>query len=294
VLDVQQVSSATLEVMISFDELWHRKLGRPYQLHVERHGDAEKPVIVLLHGIAASGEDWNKFIPLLETEYYCITIDLLGFGKSPKPQWSAYTMVDHTRSLYHTMNKLHLGSRFILMGHSLGSFLAARYAAEHEANLERLYLLSPPVYPPLSSIEKRTARSLTGLLLRLYKFLRNEKMTPETFRRLSYLAPLPRSILRDSTTWVPFMRTLQQCIEHQTILGDVRKLGIVTEVFYGTLDQVVVRANVERLARNKQVTLHSILATHDLSTRYARNVKANLAKSQMSNAAHTSSPSRAV
>ncbi len=280
---------ATLVTMISFDEFWHRKLSRPYELHVERHGDPANPTIVMIHGIAASGEDWGKFIPLLETDYCCITIDLLGFGKSPKPQWCDYTMTDHTRSLYHTMNKLRLGGKFTLVGHSLGSFLAARYASEHEPNLERLYLLSPPVYPPLSSIEKRTARRMTGLLLKLYKFLRGEKMTPETFRRLSYLAPLPRSILKNPDTWLPFMRTLKECIEHQTILGDVRKLGIATEVFYGTLDQVVVSANVERLAKNKRVTLHSILATHDLSTRYGRAVAKQL---QQSTDAHTSQPSQ--
>ena len=261
---------------MDFNLFWHKTLGRPYRLHTEHYGDPASPTIVLLHGIAASGEDWGKFIPLLQTQYHCITIDLLGFGKSPKPQWASYTMNDHMRSLYHTMNKLHLGERFILMGHSLGSFLAARYAREHEANLKRLYLLSPPVYPPLDSIEKRAARRLTGLLLGLYKFLRNEKMTPETFRRLSYLAPLPRSTLRNPDTWLPFMRTLKECIEHQTILGDVRRLGIPTDVFYGSLDQVVVSANVERLARNKRVTLHPILATHDLSARYARQVAAVL------------------
>lgn len=254
-----------------FDYFLHGILGRPYRLHTHRVGDRDKPVVVLLHGIAASGEDWRKVLPYLEQDYHCITIDLLGFGESPKPQWLGYTMEDHMRSLYHTMNKLHLGSRFILIGHSLGSLLAARYAAEHPGHLNRLLLLSPPVYPPLEDIKNKTARKLTGLLLNIYKFLRDDpRINPESFKKLMYLAPLPRSVVREPDIWLPFMRTLKECIEKQTILKDIRSIAVPTDVCYGTLDQVVVSSNVELLAKNKHVRLHSFLNTHDLTTRYGK------------------------
>ncbi len=230
-----------------------------------------KPTVVLLHGIAASGDDWRKVLPYLEQDYRCVTIDLLGFGSSPKPQWLGYNMDDHMRALYHTMNKLRLGSRFILIGHSLGSLLAARYATEHQANLSRLLLLSPPVYPPLRDIKSKAARKLTGLLLNIYRFLHDDpRINPETFKRLMYVAPLPRSIVRNPQTWLPFMRTLKECIEKQSILSDVRALQLPIDVFYGSLDQVVVSSNVELLARNKHVHLYSFLNTHDLTTRYGK------------------------
>lgn len=260
-----------------FDYAWHRVFRRPYRLHVAHSGDASKPVILLLHGIAASGEDWRKVLPHLEPDYHCITIDLLGFGKSPKPQWLDYTMDDHMRSLYHTMNKLRLGSTFLLIGHSLGSLLAARYARQHAPNIQRVLLLSPPVYPPLTDIESRSARRLTGLLLTIYKLLRDDsRVTPQTFRRLSYLVPLPKSVVRHPQTWLPFMRTLQQCIEKQTVLEDVRSLAMPVEVFYGSLDQVVVSSNVELLAKNKQVRLHPFIGSHDLTARYGKLVAKTL------------------
>lgn len=262
-----------------FDYLWHGIVGRPYRLHVAHSGERSKPTIVLLHGIAASGDDWRKVLPYLEPHYHCITIDLLGFGESPKPQWLGYTMDDHMRALYRTMNKLHLGSSFILIGHSLGSLLAARYATEHEANISRLILLSPPVYPPLSHIKSKTARKLTGLLLNIYKFLRDDpRINPESFRKLMYLAPLPRGVIKQPETWVPFMRTLKECIEKQTILQDIRGLNLPIDVCYGSLDQVVVSSNVELLARNKNVRLHTFLNTHDLTTRYGKLVAKILAK----------------
>ncbi len=254
-----------------FDYFLHGVLGRPYKLSVRHSGDPSKPVIILLHGIAASGEDWRKVLPYLESDYHCITIDLLGFGTSPKPQWLSYTMENHMRSLSYTLKKLHLGSPFVLIGHSLGSLLAARYANEHEANISRLLLLSPPVYPPLADIKSKSARKLTGLLLNIYRFLRDDpRINPESFRKLTYLAPLPKSIIRNPDTWLPFMRTLKECIEKQTILSDIRALNVSTDVFYGSLDQVVVNSNVELLARNKHVRLHSFLNTHDLTTRYGK------------------------
>ena len=255
-----------------FEYFWHGILGRPYTLYSKETGKTHGPVVVLLHGIAASSDDWTKVLPYLEQHYRCITIDLLGFGRSPKPQWLAYTMDDHMRSVYRTMNKLHLKSKFILVGHSLGSLLAARYATEHEKNLRRLLLLSPPVYPPLDAIKSRSTRRLTGMLLALYRYLReNPRITKQTFERLKYVAPLPRNIAKQPATWVPFMRTLKECIETQTIINDVATLTVPIDVCYGSLDQVVLAQNVKTLER-KGVTVHQFLGTHDLTKRYGQQI----------------------
>lgn len=253
------------------DYLRHGILKRPYRLHISRSGDRSKPVIILLHGIAASGDDWRKVLPRLEPNYYCITIDLMGFGESPKPQWLGYTMDDHMRALYYTIDKLRMRKPFVLVGHSLGALLAARYARKYEKNLKRLLLLSPPVYPPLYTIKKRSTRRFTGLLLGIYKFLRDDpRITPDTFRRLMYIAPLPRTIVQKPDTWIPFMRTLKECIEQQTIIQDVKALTVPIDVCYGTLDQVVLAANIQLLGENPQVTLHKFMNTHDLTARYGR------------------------
>ena len=261
---------------MAFGYLIHGILGRPYRLHINHSGQKNGKVIVLLHGIAASSADWRNILPLLETDYHCITVDLLGFGKSPKPSWLSYTMDNHMRAIYRTLNKLHLGRDYILIGHSLGSLLAVRYAIEHESNISRLFLLSPPVYPPLDSIDRRGVRRLTGILLNMYKLLRTSpRITPETFKSLTYVAPLPRSVVKQPETWVPFMRTLKECIEEQTILEDITKLNLPIDIFYGTLDQVVLGANVKLLKRDN-VTIHEFLGTHDLTKRYGKLIAAQL------------------
>lgn len=259
--------------MLTWDIFWHKALRRPYRLHVVRHGVGKrsKPVIVLLHGLAASGKDWEDFIPLLTPQYECITIDLLGFGDSPKPEWGAYDMDAHMASLRHTIDKLGLRKDFVLAGHSLGSLLASRYASQAPTHVSRLLLLSPPVYPPLGDITGKFAKRLTGVLLQTYKILRsNPRITPENFAKLAKVLPLPRGIILNPETWQPFMCTLQNCIEEQTILEDVAKLEIPVDVFYGSLDQLLVSSNVELLAQNKRVRLHQYIGSHDLTKRYAK------------------------
>ena len=102
---------------MTIEQFWHGKLRRPYRLHIAYYGEEGKPVIVLLHGIAASGEDWRALIPLLTPYYRCITIDLLGFGRSPKPQWAEYDMAQHLRAVRCTLRSLHIPKPYILVGH---------------------------------------------------------------------------------------------------------------------------------------------------------------------------------
>jgi len=126
------------------------------------------------------------------------------------------------------------------------------------------------------------------MLLNIYKLLRtNPRITPETFKSLTYIAPIPRSLSNDPTVWVPFMRTLKECIEQQTILEDVAKLRLPIDVFYGTLDQVVIGANVKLLKQGKDnVTLHEFLGTHDLTKRYGKIIASVLTTTAASDA-HT-------
>lgn len=258
---------------MSFGYFWHKTLRRPFRLHATSHGEADKPVIVLLHGIAASSEDWGKLIPLLTPYYRCITIDLLGFAQSPKPQWADYTMQDHSRSLRYTLRQLGISGPFVLAGHSLGSLLATYYVRNYPQQISRLLLLSPPVYPPLETIQKKFALKRTNLLLNIYKFLRTHpRMTPENIRRLSFIVPVPRSITTYPETWVPFFRSLERCIEQQTIMEDIREITVPIDIFYGSLDTVVVGDNVLQLAHDKTVRMHTFRGNHGIGRIYAKTV----------------------
>jgi len=234
------------------------------------HG-GDGPVLVLLHGIAANSDKWSPLVPLVQDHYRVITIDLLGFGRSPKPQWDAYHLEDHLRHVHATIRRLRLREPFILAGFSLGSLLATRYARQHLHSVQRLLLLSPPVYAPLYTITSRAARQRTALYFRLYKFFRiHPRITPRNFERLKHILPLPRSVIRNPITWVPFERTLEHCIEQQTILEDITSATVPIDIMYGTLDSVIVPYNIEQLSGFVNVRIHRLSGVnHAISKRYA-------------------------
>ena len=47
-------------------------------------GDSDK-TLVLIHGLGASAERWEKVIPDLQKRFRVIVPDLIGFGQSDKP-----------------------------------------------------------------------------------------------------------------------------------------------------------------------------------------------------------------
>src|SRR5215208_975897 len=106
------------------------------------HG-AGAPVI-MIHGLAASLHDWNDLIPeLSENGYTSYALDLLGHGDSPKLDSRAYQMdwiFDHFSSW---MKSLRLTEPAILIGHSLGGYVALEYARRVSAWTRGLILVNP-------------------------------------------------------------------------------------------------------------------------------------------------------
>ncbi len=106
----------------------------------EGHGSP----VVLIHGLAASLHDWDALVPLLvEGGYSAHALDLLGHGGSAKPQNAAYQMawlVDH---FIGWLNGLNLPEPPVLIGHSLGGYVALEYARRFPERVRGLVLADP-------------------------------------------------------------------------------------------------------------------------------------------------------
>ena len=103
-------------------------------------GDS-KHVLVLIHGLGASAERWNKVIPIFAKQYRVIVPDLIGYGYSDKP------VVDYTPDFFSSfLEKFFIAlkiTRPIIIGSSLGGQIAADYASTHSNKVEKLILVSP-------------------------------------------------------------------------------------------------------------------------------------------------------
>jgi len=106
-------------------------------IEVEDHGEGVP--LVLLHGFPLSGEIWVPLRPALEEVARVVTPDLRGFGRSDKPAGS-YAMEVLAEDVAALADVLAL-DRFVLGGHSMGGYVALRFAAAHRERLLGLLLV---------------------------------------------------------------------------------------------------------------------------------------------------------
>lgn len=255
----------------NLSEWTHKNLGVPYILSVPYNiGSGE--TIILLHGIASDSKTWQPLLPLISPMYHCIAIDLLGFGSSPKPTWSNYSIEQHMKSIHRTIHALHLSGQFIVVGHSMGSLLAAHYARLYPKEVKQVVMLSPPIMTNLSESKKSRLIFSTTAYARAYRYIREHKKFTISgvahIRRILKNAPFDIS----EEIWVPFVKSLEECIEKQATIDDLVHLLCPIDIFYGTRDRVISVANIQTLPHLKNVTLYHINSWHRVNARYAQYV----------------------
>jgi pimeloyl-ACP methyl ester carboxylesterase len=203
------------------------------QRHAVDHG-GNGEVVVLLHGFAASSGYWKKLQPLLtRMGYRVITIDLLGFGRAPKPESSKYTYADHVEHIRNTLEQFHISKPVIMIGHSMGALLAARYSRLHVAGVKSLVLLHPPLYKNMTQA-RETLRN-TGAF---YRALLDSRMRP-------YLWTALRSVgIASKHNRSSREHSLTNIIESAELLDDLESLRRKTLLFVGARDRKVYLENL--------------------------------------------------
>jgi pimeloyl-ACP methyl ester carboxylesterase len=100
--------------------------------------------VILIHGLAASLHDWDDLIPeLTKNGYASFALDLLGHGASPRLAARAYQMEWLLEHFMNWMRSLHLTQPAIIIGHSLGGYLALEYARRVPVRTRGLILVNP-------------------------------------------------------------------------------------------------------------------------------------------------------
>jgi|SRR5438270_2339966 len=108
---------------------------------VYSEGGKGEPV-VLVHGFGASADNWNRFAARLTKRYRVIAPDLPGWGQSTRLEAESYGYPAQLERLRQYLAQLDL-KRFHLVGHSMGGFLAAAYAARWPEQVITLGLIAP-------------------------------------------------------------------------------------------------------------------------------------------------------
>ncbi|MBC9711120.1 alpha/beta hydrolase [Streptomyces sp. TRM66268-LWL] len=97
---------------------------------------------MFVHGLGGSSQNWSALMPLLEDVLDCEAVDLPGFGDSPPPDDSNYSVTGHARAVIRLLDASGRGPVH-LFGNSMGGAVATRVAAVRPDLVRTLTLVSP-------------------------------------------------------------------------------------------------------------------------------------------------------
>lgn len=255
-----------------WDLIIHKWLRVPYTLHVTVDRKVKKPrsTVVFLHGIGLSGDSWSEVINKLPDDIRVITVDLLGFGQSPKPHWPIYSVRLQARMIIATFLRLRIKGPVILVGHSLGALVSVEIAKRYPLIVKSMILCSPPFYKQ-DALMKRLVPHAENVLKDIYKAIHKN---PDQFVKISQLAAkyglVNKSFSLTSDDVHTYIGALEASIINQTSLQDALALRrIHMQIIYGALDTVVIGKNLKYLARhNPNATFTTVMAGHEVRGLY--------------------------
>lgn len=109
------------------------------RLHYEQWGRGERTVICL-HGTSLHGRVWEWLVERLPPSLRVIGLDQRAHGSSDRARPGEYTVDYYYRDLLGVADALGI-ERMSLVGSSLGSRVALKFAAEHPERVEAMILL---------------------------------------------------------------------------------------------------------------------------------------------------------
>lgn len=108
------------------------------ELYFEIHGTGQP--LVLISGLGNTRWQWHRMVPLLAEHFQVITFDNRGVGQSDKPPgpYTAQMLAADTLGLLDGLGI----EKAIIMGHSMGGFIAQAIALDSLEHLDKLILCS--------------------------------------------------------------------------------------------------------------------------------------------------------
>lgn len=101
--------------------------------------DRERPVVLLIHGMAGNSRTWHEVMPRLAEDFTVLAPDLLGHGESAKPIGD-YSLGAYASGLRDLLAVLGFG-HVTVVGQSLGGGVALQLAYQHPELVDRLVLV---------------------------------------------------------------------------------------------------------------------------------------------------------
>lgn len=199
-------------------------------------GPDDGPVILLLHGLMSDATTWDRaVVPLAGRGFRVIALDLLGHGRSDKPE-SGYGLADFAAAISRCLVALKI-DRAVIGGHSLGGAIAMQFAHHYPEQTDGLLLvcaggLGRQVHPILRGATLPGARTLVRTTInprtaRFYARPRLHRALRLDTESVANLGRMGRALLAPGGRHA-FFETLHSVIEPAGQRGSMIEMGYLS------------------------------------------------------------------
>lgn len=251
--------------------VWHKVLHVPIRLReaVERRVKNPELTVIFLHGISATSDTWRSTFRQLTknpglTNVRLIALDLLGFGKSLHASWLDYDYLDYEKALDAAIKRLYIRTPIVLVGHSMGSLIAADYVVNYTPiqPISQLILVSPPVLMS-KELAQLPDRAYTKTYSSLSKIAHDVPAAAVVAGFMQRFTSFRSAYIKTPA----FAKSMEQIILNPKNYQTFTKIRIPATIIHGHFDPLVLGANLRRAAKanSHYLTYRSVIGQHDIS-----------------------------
>ncbi|KAH8308963.1 hypothetical protein KR059_004515 [Drosophila kikkawai] len=132
---------------------------------ISMNTESKEVPLVLLHGLGAGIALWVMNLDAFAKGRPVYAMDILGFGRSSRPQFAKDALVcekQFVKSVEEWRREMNIND-MILLGHSMGGFIASSYALSYPERVKHLILADPWGFP-----EKPSEAAINGKQIPLW------------------------------------------------------------------------------------------------------------------------------
>lgn len=209
---------------------------------------ANGETVILFHGKNFNGYYWKDVIPMLTSRGFRVIIpDQVGWGKSDRPNihYSFHQLAENNKKLLDSLNI----KKVVILGHSMGGMLAARFALLYPETVSKLILENPigledyRIFVPYESLEKLEQTELKAT----YESYKNYQKTyyPEWKPEYEqYVEAQAADLKLENFQQIAFVNALTfQMIYEQPVCYEFENIKVPTLLIIGQADRTVVGKN---------------------------------------------------
>ncbi len=206
-----------------------------------------KLTVVFLHGIASSSASFaglfeHLIVDRTTCEMRLVAFDLLGSGKSYTSDTLEYNYDEQLEALKNAIDKLHVQGPLVIVGHSMGTMIATRFASQHKNLVKGLVLISAPVYREEDIKNPMFEKAMIG------------------FREV--VGAKSRELLESKA----FNNEIKNIVSDVNNYNYLLKLDIPTIIIYGELDRIIASFNLPELVKqNPHIQLSRTAGAHGVT-----------------------------